>query len=108
MPKPNLSGASFPTLRNGMGQQSSGTITATNVATGNTVTITGNGNKKWSGPVGTNASGNTWNVTVTRVGNVVATAIPPKEMGGVETVTVTVANPGGESNPVDTNSDVVP
>jgi hypothetical protein len=101
MPTPNLSSARFQKLtKDGT---SDGTVTGSNIATGNTVNIaTKNGKKKWQGTVGSQASSppSTWNASVdnTQWNN------DPKETD--ETVAVTVTNSSGPSNTVDTTSNI--
>jgi len=114
MARPDLNSASFPTLHSGMGQNSPGTVTGTNVKERDRVDILGSGNKKWRGEVTSRASGNTWNATVSRVsGSSAATEKASRLTTGLstqasETVDVTVTNGDGSSDPVPTDSNVVP
>jgi hypothetical protein len=103
MTAPNLTSASFAKLYCGNNKTSDGTVTGTGIAQGNSVNIQGNGNKKWSGSVGTNVNGNTWNASVTR-----DRGTHPAPTEDTETVTVTVSSGGDTSNGVNTQSDVVP
>src|SRR5438270_97026 len=100
MPNPHLSNASFPHLKKT--GKSYGTITASDIGTGDPVHIeTKNGKKKWRGQVDTLASPpSTWNAWVENY------EWREDDERVVETVTVTVSNLSGPSNPVDTTSDI--
>src|SRR5437899_3118008 len=100
MPNPHLSSARFPKLtKDGT---SIGTVTGTNIASTNPVDIaTKNGKKTWHGTVGTETSvPGTWNASVTNKTWALG------RVRGPVTVTVTVTNTSGPSNPVDTTSDI--
>lgn len=100
MPNPHLSGAQFSTLtKEGT---SYGTVTGSGIAGGNTVNIsTNNGKKKWQGSTTTQTSDpSTWNASVTNT----QWNNDPEE--APETVTVTVSNADGSSNPVDISSNI--
>jgi hypothetical protein len=80
-------------------------VTAKNVGTGDAVHIASkNSNKKWDGQIDNRVSGDTWNATVKRTRGADK---DDEQERGIETVTVTVKNGGGEDSR-DTQSDVVP
>jgi hypothetical protein len=99
-----LSSASFAKLYCAAQKSSPGTVTGTGFGQGDPVNIeNGDKKKKWSGSVGTNVSGNTWNATVYK-----DAADRPSPDEDTETVTVTVTSNNDPSNGVQTQSDVIP
>ena len=107
MPKPEQTAEPhFPKLHQGVGQESTGTVTGKHIAAGDTVhLVSRNSNKKWDGTITSVDSGDTWKAKVKRIPHVKREDERPL---GLETVTVTVTNTSGDSNPADTQSDVVP
>jgi hypothetical protein len=100
MPNPYLDKAEFKKLtKTG---SSPGTVTGSQFGARDQVFITTrDGKKKWKGPVGTQIPGtSTWNASVDNIQWNQDDKLVP------ETVTVTVSNTSGPSNPVDTMSDV--
>jgi hypothetical protein len=116
MANPHLTGASFSQLHSGQGQSSSGTVTGTTIAVNDAVHIAGSGHKTWDGSVTSSAGGNVWNATVTRSGSSASAKSAMSAMAGqggpiadaTETVSVTVTNTDGDSNPVNTDPNIVP
>jgi hypothetical protein len=104
--KPQLDDADFPNLHNGFNQSSNGTVTGPTIDSTHTVTIDGQGNKRWGGKVTTKVSGNTWNAAVKRVRTLRRGMTP---LLGLEDISVTVTNTSNEtSDPVMTTSDIIP
>ncbi len=100
MPNPHLDGAEFDKLKKKGAND--GTVTGSDIALGNPVFIqTKDGKRQWLGTV-VSATDDPliWDATVYNI------LWNRDEKQVVETVTVTVSNTSGPSNPVDINSDV--
>jgi hypothetical protein len=108
MPKPQLDSAEFTKLK-GFGTDSEGTVTGKHIDPGDDVNIRSkDSTKKWEGEVTEKISETKWKAVVQRVNG---TAKAKKSGGkeddkGIEKVAVTVTNLDGESNEVETDSEV--
>ena len=98
MPKPKLTGACFPKLNGN--KQTTGTVAGPVIAKDDKVAVVDKHNRKWTGKLGDEVAPQIR----------LATVDPPKDdkevKQGIETVTVTVSNGTGDSNAVQTQSDV--
>jgi hypothetical protein len=98
MPAPHLDTVCFAKLSSSPSKENHGTVTGTDIHTGDGVTIRSKSSTKvWAGRVTSHISGNSWNAVVVRA---------REDDRATETVGVTVTNDQGESNEVRHESDV--
>jgi hypothetical protein len=98
MPKPKITGACFPKLHGN--QSSTGTVGGPVIAFGDLVTVLDRHNRTWTGKLGDEVADQI------RLATVDPPSVVKEGPKGIEAVTVTVKNGSGDSNPVQTDSDV--